>query len=88
MNPKNEVFKHSFGDFEISYHSILHGTNSLDVVWGAANHLFGVGPYSYDTWAAPQIHLDGNNGGLGKNDTPAADVYKGIRRPQVNSHVV
>ena len=80
----NEIAQHLLGDVEIGDHAVLQRTNRADVRRGSADHALGLGTDREDR-AGHGVH--GDDRGLVQDDAAAADVDKGVRRPQVHGHV-
>src|SRR5207249_3187748 len=60
------------------------GTNGDDALGGLADHRL---RFDADGEGAPTLPVDGDDGGLGDDDAPAADVDEGVGGPEVDPQV-
>jgi hypothetical protein len=80
----DEVLEHLLRDLEVGDDAVLHGPDRLDVPWGLAEHLLGLGPHRLDPVGDA---VDGDDGGLHHGDAAASHVDQGVGGSEIDGEI-
>src|SRR4051812_23060799 len=85
MHLLDEVLEHSFDHIKVGDYAIFKGANGYDMAWGLADHGLSLSTHSIGTVTI--LLINGDDRGLGHDDTFPSHMNKGICRAEVDAQV-
>ena len=88
MGTRDEVAQHGLGDVEVGDDSVAQRAHRADGARRASEHLLGFLADGQNALPTPRVGLDGDDGGLARNDATTLHVNQRGSRAEVDREVV